>query len=318
MLQNPLKAKSLLWITDPWGTLDRAQDTTLRLGAEALNRGAGSYWSSPEHLLDAPHGALNVASFDTLRDAPVFQTLPAHHFDQIHYRVDPPVDFQYRDFLDKMMAQGVSPNQVLNPIRLITTQSEKLPPPDLLDLAPQHQVIERREDATSGYSWVRNLSSWVSKPMNLAQSQGVKQWEKPGSESEFNSILIQETENFTRPLLIEEFLPGIRNGEVRLWFAMGECIGALKKYPLGGDFRVLIDQGSRVEAHPLSPEESVIAHRVGRSLKHQKIALAAIDFIDGLISDYNITSPGLLVQLERVHGNVNFAGKIVDLLLKGF
>ncbi len=318
MLQNPLNAASLLWITDPWDTLDRGQDTTLRLGAEALNRGVPSYWSSPEQLLDAPRGVLKVASFDSVGNAPEYQFFPAPHFHQIHYRVDPPVDDQYRKFLDRMLDQGVSATQILNPLTLITSQSEKLPPFDLLDLAPTHRVIESSNDARSAYSFVRSMDSWVSKPMNLAQSMGVKHWPKPHSEEAFLSILNLETENFNRPLLIEEYLPGIQTGEVRLWFAMGEFIGALKKYPLAGDFRVLIDQGSRIEAHLLLPNESSVATRVGASLKRQKIALAAVDLIDGKISDYNITSPGLLVQLERVHGNVNFAGKIVDLLLKGF
>jgi glutathione synthase len=318
MLQNPLNAASLLWITDPWDTLDRGQDTTLRLGAEALNRGIPSYWSSPEHLLDAPPGNLKVALFDALGDVPIFEILPIAQFFQIHYRIDPPVDSRYRVLLDQMISHGVTPSQILNPMTLITSQSEKLPPPDLHDLAPKHRVIESEDDAKRAYLFLQDLNSWVSKPMNLAQSLGVKQWPKPKSEEALLTILRLETENFTRPLLVEEFLQGIQSGEVRLWFAMGEFIGTLKKYPLNGDFRVFIDQGSRIEAHSLSAEESEVARRVGASLKNQKIALAAVDLIDGKISDYNITSPGLLVQLERVHGGVNFASKIIDLLLKGF
>jgi hypothetical protein len=108
---------------------------------------------------------------------------------------------------------------------------------------------------------------------------------------------------------------GINQGEVRMWFARGKLIAALKKFPAEGDFRVLIDQGSRIEAHYPTLHEQEIALEVGSSLRDQGIALAAIDFIDGKISDYNITSPGLLVQLEKVHGGRNFAAEIIKAIL---
>ena len=323
MLPNLLHPVSILWITDPEETLDRAQDTTLRLGAEALNRGVRSWWSGSDSTLDAPAGMLKVRSFERMNDTPgfdhiPFELVPAAEFDQIHYRVDPPVDAAYRTFLESLLRQGVKPEQIHNPLDLITTQSEKLPPPELLDLAPRHRIIASREDALHAYPLASSLEDWVSKPMNLAQSIGVKRWKKPASEQEFLRWMDSETGHYSRPVLVEEFLKGIEKGEVRMWFAMGEFIGALKKHPIPGDFRVLVDQGSRIEPYFLDASESEAALRVGASLKRQRISLAAIDFIDGLISDYNITSPGLLVQLEKAHGGANFARRIIDLLLNGF
>jgi len=318
MLPNLLHPASILWITDPEDTLDRSQDTTLRLAAEALNRGVRSYWSGSDSVLDAPAGMLKVRPFDRFDDAECFEILPAAGFSQIHYRVDPPVDSQYRGLLDALIKHGADANRIHNPPGLITTQSEKLPPPGLLDLAPRHRVIASREDVEPAHFLVAGLEDWVSKPMNLAQSIGVKRWKTPASRKEFLQWMEAETEAFTRPVLVEEFLKGIEQGEVRMWFAMGEFVGALKKHPLQGDFRVLIDQGSRIESWLLDERESAAALRVGSALKQQRISLAAIDFIDGRISDYNITSPGLLVQLEKAHGGVNFAGRIIDLLLTGW
>jgi glutathione synthase len=113
---------------------------------------------------------------------------------------------------------------------------------------------------------------------------------------------------------VQEYLPGIQQGEVRMWFAAGEFIAALKKYPKTGDFKVLIDEGSRIEAYHLNSSEQLAAAEVGAILKKQRVAMAAIDFIDGKISDYNITSPGLLIQLEQVHGR-NFAGEVLNKIM---
>jgi glutathione synthase len=150
--------------------------------------------------------------------------------------------------------------------------------------------------------------------MNLAQSIGVKKWSVPKSAESFIEILKAETLNWTIPILVEEYLAEIANGEVRMWFAFGKFIAALKKHPKAGDFRVLIDEGSKVEAYTLSADEVSIAEEVGRSLVKQGVGMAAIDFISGKICDYNLTSPGLLIQLETVHGK-NLAKDIIEALV---
>lgn len=309
---------SLLWVTDPWSTLDQAHDTTLRLAQEALNLGLNSYWSSEEFLLDAPRGMLRVLPSEAAGDRTRSLLVPTEQIHQLHYRVDPPVNASYRDFLDRIRAHGVSDSRILNPPEVILNQSEKLPPRDLLHLAPPHCVITGLEDVAEAYRAAGSMAGFVTKPMNQAQSIGVKRHSDRGSLESFTALLESETQGFQSPLLLETFLPGIANGEVRLWFSAGRFIAALKKYPKEGDFRVLIDEGSRVLAHVLDSRELEIAGEIGESLHSQGIGLAAIDLIDGWISDYNLTSPGLLVQLEKVHGGRNFAKEVLDSLLKGF
>jgi glutathione synthase/RimK-type ligase-like ATP-grasp enzyme len=313
MPNSPLSSKNLLWITDPWRTLDREQDTTLRLAQEAVNLGIKTYWSASDQVLDAAPGLLKVfpfskAEMEEPREA-VF--LSPSKFNQIHYRLDPPVDEHYRQLLEELAARGAKPGQILNPPSLIAFQSEKLPPPDLHHLAPQAVVILAEADAISAYFRARKWPAWVSKPMNLAQSIGVKRRENPKKLEEFLTHLENDSDHYRHPVLVQEYLPGITKGEIRMWFARGKLIAALRKYPAEGDFRVLIDHGSRIEAHHPTLREQEIALEVGNSLRDQGIALAAIDFIDGKISDYNITSPGLLVQLEKVHGGSNFAAEVI-------
>jgi glutathione synthase len=314
---SPMPSISMLWLTDPWNTLTHFQDTTLRLADEAQKLGIQTYWSATDIIFDSEPDQLKVVpvttNFVTFSEADLFRNLtsvPSSKFHQIHYRVDPPVDDIYTSFIEKLLAKGVRKEIILNPVYIITQQSEKIPPPDLLHLAPKLQVVKTDSEIGFAFQKFKDEVAYVTKPLNLAQSIGVKQWPKPKTEAEFFKILREQTENGKTAILVEEFLPEISNGEVRMWFACGKFIAALKKHPKKGDFRVLIDEGSKIEAHTLTPNEEALALEVGASLKKSKVALAAIDFISEKICDFNLTSPGLLIQLEEVHQK-NFALPII-------
>ncbi len=310
----------MLWITDPWSTLDQSKDTTLRLMLEAINMGIPTYWSASDQLfsttipghvmaLDLSTHSKDLGSLDLSQSK--LQPFPLSIFQQIHDRIDPPVDELYRKIIDQLIAHGAKKSQILNPPELLKNQSEKVPPLDLFEYTPRMQIIQNEIDIHLLEKLFSNDLEIVSKPLHLAQSIGVEKHPVPKNSSDWKHLISKLTNQYTQEILIEEFLPEINLGEVRMWFAGSQLIAALKKFPKSGDFRVLIDEGSRVAAYHLSDEEKIIAQKIGLSLQKQGILLAAVDLIGNKICDYNITSPGLLVQLEQVHGGKNFAKEIL-------
>jgi len=318
-----MKSIRMLWITDPWPTLSLFNDTTLRLIQEATTMGIQTFWSASDLVLNTQSkGKLNVFPCQTpltSSNPPNFSTgsieMEPSAFHLIHYRVDPPVDFNYISLVDAILERD-NQARIVSPPNALKHQSEKLPPPELSQYSPRLQAIYTEKEVGSAYAKFKDDAIAVIKPLNEAQSKGVKKLTLPASGEAFESLLRSETANFTMPIVIEEYLPQVDQGEVRIWFACGEVVAALKKFPKTGDFRVLIDEGSRVEAYSLSESEAEVAQAVGAVLQKQGVLLAAIDFIGGKISDYNITSPGLLVQLEEVHGGKNFARTILERLLR--
>jgi glutathione synthase len=314
----------LLWVTDPWSTLSHQKDTTLRLMEETVNLGIPTCWTPSDLIFSAATGAWMAAPLDQsfvrspLSD-PTGKMTPwePSDFRQVHDRIDPPVNATYIDLARRLHAGATSGEGLLNPLSVITGQSEKLPLPELAHLAPRHFVVNTADDSDLAIDFIRQHPAFVSKPMNLAQSIGVKRHHCPSSDEESSKLLEEITVGFTQPALLQEYLPGIERGEVRLWFAMGEFIGALKKFPAQNDFRVLIDEGSKIEAHFPDPTERSMIEETGPALLKHRIALAAVDLISGKVSDFNITSPGLLVQLEEVHGK-NLANLVIRKLLNGF
>jgi glutathione synthetase len=316
-----MQTPSFLWITDPWSTLDHSKDTTLRLMHEAIKMGIPTFWSASNTLFSEQfHDKVMIADFskgipadpESWSCKPVSLSI----FQQIHYRIDPPVDQHYLEILDGLIQRGANEKQILNPPNLLRHWSEKIPPLDLNHFAPKMIQVSTPDDVTKAKILLQQCSDLVSKPLHLAQSIGVKKHTTPSTEAEWFQLCKFLTHDFQEKVLLEEFLPEITLGEIRLWFAGQKFIGALKKYPKESDFRVLIDEGSKVEAYILNDQEKKIADEIGRSLQKHGILMAAIDLIGKKICDFNITSPGLLVQLEQVHGNQNFTKEVLNQALQ--
>ncbi len=313
-----------LWITDPWDTLDHLRDTTLRLAEEALTQGAESYWcdfhsirfENGRALLDAaqiqqmgPSRASDSIKLGSLA------SLEPSYFDSIHYRTDPPVDLAYLHPL-QILALGLSAPRarakLVNPASVLCLDNEKLGaikglmPPSLA--SSQWSKLD---------AFGRAEGRAVLKPLHQAQSKGIEllDWRTPKSAKLIKAKIRQATHDFSQPVLLQRYLPGISQGEQRLWFIDGRLLACVRKLPLKGDFRVNLDQGSRVVRTELNQTERKAAMRMGRDLALRGIRLAAVDLIDGFVTDFNFTSPGLITQMEDVLDK-NLAQKIITTLMK--
>ncbi len=325
-----MKAPHWLWITDPWDTLDQPNDTTLRLMTEALKLGIPQSLA-PVTQIQTPQitaAAGNTLTQSCLHARPLLEKTttgefrfgaarpcPLTDFSQIHYRPDPPVDLHYLQPLLLLATGSKKPLPLINPLAVLTGRLEKteafyfptlLPPslaamhwPSLLQFGQTHQTT-------------------VLKPLHEAQSKGVErlEWRTPQQIQAAKKAIARLSQNFQTPVLLQKFLPGIKDGETRLWFAGGKFLAACKKLPLENDFRVNLDQGSLLEKHTLSlTEKKRIIPSLERHLQRHGISLAAVDLIEEKITDFNFTSPGLIPQMEALLAE-NLAKIIVKRLLK--
>lgn len=308
-----------LWITDPWETLDHARDTTLQLAAEAEALGHESHWCD----LRSIRLENNEVLLDSVRLGPNGRPAPGapnrvaspDDFDQIHYRTDPPVDHAYIHPLQLLLA-GSRRTEIVNPPGILLAANEKFEALGLAraGLSPSSCISSRRVDLLA---FGRNLKRVVLKPLHEAQSKGVELLDFSTSDAEIVSIgkLEIATSGWARPVIVQAFLPGIAQGELRLWFVDGKLIAHARKLPLEGDFRVQIDRGSRLESSPLSAHDKSSAKKIGAYLRQRGIRLAAVDLIDDAVTDFNFTSPGLLVQMQAL-ARKNLAREVIQRLVR--
>jgi len=313
------KKASFLWITDPWETLDHARDTTLRLAHEALAQGHESYWCDVRSIrLEASADgcevrleAAPIAPGDVTKRPFPAQVMTSKRFSSVQYRVDPPVDLAYLHPLSLLVLAGA---RVVNPAVILMTHNEKIEAGFIPGLMPE-TIAASQWDALSRFG--KQHSKCVLKPMHEAQSKGVKllSWTTPAEVEQSRQALSEATDSFQRPALLQRYIAGIEQGEQRLWFLDGKLLACVRKMPLKGDFRVNIDGGSALRKTSLNPSEKKTARKIGSFLRARKIRLAAVDLIDGFVTDFNFTSPGLITMMEEVLG-ANLARPIIRALAK--
>jgi glutathione synthase len=308
-----------LWVTDPWDTLDHASDTTLRLAQEASLLGFSSYWCDVKSVrwqdgqtqVDA--GLFSAESPLATRKPFPMQSFDVSTFSSIHYRVDPPVDLAYLHPLQvlNLGLKTAKKNKahIVNPAELLFSQNEKTEAAFLKRLMPESLVSSQWEHLRE---FAKKNRKSVLKPLHEAQSHGVEllQWKGPAEEEQIRGLLEKATSGFQNPVLLQAYLPGIAEGEQRLWFLDGKLLAIARKLPLKGDFRVNIDGGSLLQKTFLNSKEQEAAKKIGKYLKSSHIRLAAVDLIDCMVTDFNFTSPGLITQIEKLLGQ-NLAKPII-------
>jgi glutathione synthase len=317
--------RNVLWVTDPWDTLDHQKDTTLRLIQASIEFGDHNYWCDyltikligEEVFLDAREViTCGYNRSDSSFILGIVTAFSIKTFDLIYYRVDPPVNSSYRNHL-QLLSLGVELSflhkskicKIINPPTQLLTTSEKFGQSVIKNLFPA-SVVSCQLETLTYFGKEKQLT--VIKPLNNAQSKGVKllEWTDK-SKYEHNTDIIKEiTKNFTVPVLLQEFLPGVKDGEVRLWFVNGKLLAAVKKVSMRDDFIINIDLGDSLFAVTLSLIQLNLVSLIAEHLIHKNIFLAAVDIIDNKITDYNITSPGLIVQMEEIL-DLNLASRII-------
>jgi glutathione synthase len=325
-----MKKPHLLWITDPWHTLDHPRDTTLRLMQEAWHLGVKQYWSNVKSIrleegqiaLDAKQLLSCNSHRDTQRttqrteDSFVWgETLckSPHEFSMIHYRTDPPVDLAYQHPLQLLALASAKNTEMVNPLSVLLQRNEKMEATALGAFMPA-SVISSQWDVLERFG--KKQRRTVLKPLHEAQSHGIEllDWSTDNNCQFARLKLAEATQQFQTPIMLQVYLEGIAEGETRLWFLDGRLLAPIKKLPLSGDFRVNIDRGSQLASASLSKLEQSKIPKISRHLQTMKIRLAAVDLIEGYITDFNLTSPGLIVQMEAIL-NQNLAQKIIKTLL---
>jgi glutathione synthase len=307
----------LLWVIDPWETLDHPKDTTLRLCEEAIAMGARCFLAENRAitLVDGVPSArvteiIRISRPRTsdlvVRAGPALAAI--RDFDHVFYRTDPPVDLTYLLPLQILAAaEGTGksgrPRIHSTPDSLFRL-NEKWVAARLPKRMPKSLVSASPSDLAE---FALRLGRSVLKPLYLAQSKGVRVLEKM-DRSALESLFDQATENGKMPVILQEYLPGIARGETRLWFAGAKLIAAIRKIPKSGESIIDMDAGASLGLAKLTAVEKAASREIAALLRKERILFAAVDLIDGKITDFNHTSPGLLGPMEELTGE-NLARK---------
>jgi len=122
------------------------------------------------------------------------------------------------------------------------------------------------------------------------------------TDSNLYSLIEMFTERSREPLMIQQYLPAVREGDKRIILVNGVAMGAINRVPPTGDTRGNLRVGGRPEPTKLTERELEICATIGPALRERGLIFVGIDVIGGYLTEINVTSPTGLQELARFDG----------------
>ncbi|HVC51166.1 MAG TPA: glutathione synthase [Stellaceae bacterium] len=289
---------------DPIESIDIDADSTFALALEAQRRGHALFHYLPQALtlrdgrlyargrpLEVHRRRGNHYVFGS------FEELDLGGFDVILMRQDPPFDMAYitATHLLELLPPGPlvvnDPAAVRNaPEKLFVLRFRELMPPTLLSLDP----VEIRE------FW-KEHGEIVLKPLFGNGGAGIVHL-RPGDDN-LNSLLDMYQQINREPVMVQRYIPEVRQGDKRIILVDGEPKGAVLRVPAEGEARANLHVGGRAEKTTLTARETEICAAIGPTLREQGLVFVGIDVLGDYITEINVTSPTGIQEIARLDGN---------------
>jgi len=288
---------------DPIEKIDINADSTFALALEAQRRGH-TLWHYLPQSLSFSAGQL----FARARPLTV-QRMQGDHFafgeedlldladvDIVLMRQDPPFDMAY--ITATHLLQHVHPaTLVINdpvevrnaPEKLFVTQFPDLMPPTLITADPA-QIRAFREEH----------EDIILKPLFGNGGAGV--FHVDPDDDNLNALLEMFTQFYREPLVIQRYLPEVREGDKRIILIDGRAAGVVRRVPKSGEARANLHVGGRAEKAELTKRDREICETIGPELKRRGLVFVGIDVIGDYLTEINVTSPTGIQEIGRFDG----------------
>jgi glutathione synthase len=175
------------------------------------------------------------------------------------------------------------------PEKLFVTQFEGLMPPTL--------ITSDRDEIRAFRAAHKEI---VVKPLYGNGGAGV--FRLKNDDENLNALLEMFTQFYREPIVVQRYVPQVRQGDKRIILVDGEAVGAINRVPAEGEARSNLHVGGRAEPVELSPRDRAICAAIGPALKERGLIFAGIDVIGDYLTEINVTSPTGIQELRRFGG----------------
>jgi glutathione synthase len=123
----------------------------------------------------------------------------------------------------------------------------------------------------------------------------------PGDEN-LGALLEMFTQMYREPVIVQKYVPEVREGDKRIILIDGKPVGAINRIPAAGESRSNMHVGGRPVASTLTAREREICATIGPELSRRGMILVGIDVIGDRLTEINVTSPTGLQEINRYDG----------------
>ena len=309
----------------PWERIDAETDSSIRLIHESARRGHTVAVVTPAGLSmreSNVFGFCNVLKKQRVSDrVPNFHRqadfkkvkLPMGGFDVIFIRNNPPLDTLALNFLDSVKEDVF----IINDVDGLRVANNKLYVASLSgptsEYVPNTHVSKNKEYLERVLEESED-EKMILKPLDGYGGRGVIVIEKRARQN-FRSLLdyyIGEGDR-TNYVILQEYVHGAEDGDVRILMLNGEPIGAMRRVPGDNEVRSNIHAGGTAVKHQLSREEKALCKSIGPRLVRDGLYFAGLDVISSKIIEVNVLSPGGIYRINKLN-RTRIQANVLDFL----
>ncbi|ACJ00246.1 glutathione synthase [Rhodospirillum centenum] len=288
---------------DPIESINIDTDSTFMMALEAQRRGHALWHYLPRDLA-LRHNRLfaRARRLEVRRERGNHFTLgPAEELelagmDVVLMRQDPPFDMAY--ITATHLLEHIHPKTlVVNDPAAVRNAPEKLFVTHFADLMPPTLITSSKEEVLAFRREYRDI---IVKPLFGNGGAGVFHL-KPGDEN-LGALLETFTQLYREPVIVQKYLPEIRQGDKRIILVDGEPAGAVSRIPAEGEARANFHAGGSAGRTALTARERDICAAIGPTLRRQGLVFVGIDVIGDWLTEINVTSPTGIQEINRLDG----------------
>ncbi|MBQ8848002.1 MAG: hypothetical protein IJ003_03570 [Candidatus Gastranaerophilales bacterium] len=229
-------------------------------------------------------------------------------FDLIFFRPDPPVDIDYINASYILSYVDENKTFIMNSPKAIREKNEKLYINEFQGLIPDN-IVSADEKIIKDFLFEKK--EIIIKPTNRCFGSGV--FYLNDKDKNINSIISSATNNYKTQVMVQEYLPAIKDGDKRLIYICGKIFDyCVTKVATNNDFKFNEHNQNTLKFAQLTPAEKEIENKIKDKLEHAGIYMAGLDVIDGKIIEINITSPCFFINEINDIFKIRFEKIIVD------
>jgi len=240
------------------------------------------------------------------------EILNLNSFDLILFRPDPPVDIDYINASYILSYVNQEKTLIMNKPEAIRDKNEKLYVNEFQGLIPENIVCA---DEKIIKEFLFEKKEIIINTTNRCFGSGV--FYLNSQDKNINTILATATNNFKTQVMVQEYLPEIKNGDKRLIYVCGKLFDyCVTKVASNDDFKFNEHNKNTLKFAQLTQKEKEMEEKIKNKFEHDGIYMAGLDVIDGKIIEINITSPCFFINEINDIFNIHFEQIIVDTIEK--
>lgn len=286
---------------DPIDAIDIDADSTFMLALEAQARSHALFHYQPSDLafrngrlyarcrpLDVRREKGDHFSFGSE------ESIDLSTVDVVLMRQDPPFDMAYitaTHLLEHIHPETLVVNDPIHvrnaPEKLFVTHFDGVLPPTLItsDLREITAFRDEHKDI-------------IVKP--LYGNGGADVFHITPDDENMGALLDMFTNKYREPIIIQRYLPEVRQGDKRIILVDGEPVGGVSRIPAVGDARANFHAGGGAQKTVLTSRERDICAAIGPALKERGLIFVGIDVIGDYLTEINVTSPTGIQEINRL------------------